>query len=67
MLLYVLKEAHRCGDYPGGLSVITRVLTKRESGRSEAEERDGTVEAEVGMTALKTEEGGYEPRNSGSS
>lgn len=30
---------------------------KKESGRSETEERDGTVEAEVGMTALKTEEG----------
>lgn len=30
---------------------------KKESGRSEAEKRDGTVEAEVGVTALKTEEG----------
>lgn len=30
---------------------------KKESGRSKAEERDGTMEAEVGMIALKKEEG----------
>lgn len=51
MLLCMFKEAHRWGDYPCGISVII----------SKAEERDGMMEAEVGMIALKMEEGARSP------